>query len=95
MSGSRPEQLVRAEELMNNGNVEKALEIVLNFEKTYELTPKDRLSALLLKGSIFGIVLELIYTNELVSKIFNLSINYNYILEILIFFRTYEKKSRR
>ncbi len=32
MSDSRPEQLIRAEELIYNGKVEEALEIVKNFD---------------------------------------------------------------
>jgi len=53
MSDSRPEQLILAEELVYNGKVEEALEIVMNFEKKGELTPKDQLSALLLKGNVY------------------------------------------
>ena len=54
MTDSRPEQLIHAEELIYNGKVEEALEIVINFEKMSKITPKDRLSALLLKGSIYN-----------------------------------------
>ncbi len=54
MSDSRPEQLIYAEELMYSGKVEEALEIVINFEKTSDLTPKDQLSALILKGWIYN-----------------------------------------
>jgi tetratricopeptide (TPR) repeat protein len=56
MSESRPKQLIRAEELYYNGKVEEALEIVENFEKTSELTQKDQLSALLLKGIIYCLI---------------------------------------
>ena len=52
MSESRPEELIRAENLMYDGKVEEAFEIVINFEKRSELTPKDQLSALLLRGLI-------------------------------------------
>jgi tetratricopeptide (TPR) repeat protein len=53
MSDPGPKELTHAEDLMNNGKVEEALEIVINFEKMSELTPKDRLSALILKGNIY------------------------------------------
>jgi len=53
MSDLRPEQLIYAEELLYNGKVEEALEIIMNFEKKGELTPKDQLSVLLLKGWIY------------------------------------------
>ncbi|MFX1477114.1 MAG: tetratricopeptide repeat protein [Promethearchaeota archaeon] len=55
MSDSRPEQLIRAEELMYSGRVEEAFEMILNFEKTGGISPKDQLSALLLKGVIYGL----------------------------------------
>jgi len=55
MLDSRPDQLIRAEELMYNGRVEEAFKIVINFEKTSELGLKDQLSALLLKGIIYGL----------------------------------------
>jgi tetratricopeptide (TPR) repeat protein len=53
MSVTRPEELINAEELLYNGKVEEALEIVLNFEKRSDLTPEDQLSALLLKGWVY------------------------------------------
>lgn len=59
MSDTRPEQLIRAEELMYNGKGEEALEIVLNFEKRSDLTPKNKLTALLLRGWIYRLNLHL------------------------------------
>jgi tetratricopeptide (TPR) repeat protein len=49
---SRPQELIRSEKLLYNGNVEEALELVMNFEKRSDITPKDQLSALILKGWI-------------------------------------------
>ncbi|MFX0001344.1 MAG: tetratricopeptide repeat protein [Candidatus Hermodarchaeota archaeon] len=59
MSDPRPEQLIRAEELMYNGKVKDALEVVVNFEKKVELTPKDQLWSLLLKGNIYRLTAQL------------------------------------
>ncbi|MHA2035087.1 MAG: tetratricopeptide repeat protein [Promethearchaeota archaeon] len=58
MSDSQPEELIRAEELLYNGRVEEALEIVTNFKSRNNLTPKDQLSALLLEGEIYSFTFE-------------------------------------
>ncbi|MFX0166736.1 MAG: tetratricopeptide repeat protein [Promethearchaeota archaeon] len=59
MSDPRPEDLICAKELMYNGKVREALEMVINFEKKIELTSKDQLSALLLKGNIYRLTAQL------------------------------------
>jgi tetratricopeptide (TPR) repeat protein len=53
MSDFRPNELIHAEELMYNGKLEEVLEIIRNFERISELSPKDKLSTLLLKGNIY------------------------------------------
>jgi len=53
MPYSRPDELVRAEELMHNGKLEEAFEKVSNFEKKSGLTHEDQLSALLIKGWLY------------------------------------------
>ncbi|MHA1985966.1 MAG: hypothetical protein ACW98D_04935 [Promethearchaeota archaeon] len=58
MPDSRPKELIRAEELYYDGKVEEALEIVDNFENMSELTQKDQISALLLKGIIYCLMHE-------------------------------------
>jgi len=73
MSDSRPEQLIHAEELMYNGKVEGAFEIVINFEKLGELTSKDRLSALLLKGNIYYFIQQLKEAVEIGERAYPMS----------------------
>jgi tetratricopeptide (TPR) repeat protein len=69
----RPEELIRAEELMYNGKVKEALEIVINFEKKVELTPKDQLSALLLKGNIYRLTAQLKEAVEIGERAYSMS----------------------
>ncbi len=73
MSDSRPEQLIRVEGLMCNGKLEKALEIVLNFEKRSDLNPKDQLSALLLKGWIKALGFQVKETIEVGELAYSMS----------------------
>ena len=49
-----PEELVRVEKLINQANLEEALEIIENFEKKETLTHEDQLATLLLKGRIYS-----------------------------------------
>jgi hypothetical protein len=78
MSDSRPGQLIRAKDLMDNGKVEEALEIIIDFEKIRELTPKNHLSALILRGNIYRInhqfkkVVIKNNHNEIISLLLNL-----------------------
>ena len=51
-SDSLPVDLTRARELMYEGKLNEAREIIRNFEKSGEITPEDQLSVLLLKGWI-------------------------------------------
>ncbi|MHA2181474.1 MAG: tetratricopeptide repeat protein [Promethearchaeota archaeon] len=55
MFDSRPDELIRAEVLLYNAKVEEALKIVSKFEKRNDLTTKDQLSVLLLKGVIYNL----------------------------------------
>jgi tetratricopeptide (TPR) repeat protein len=73
MPDSRPEQLIRAEELTWNGKVEEAFEMVINFEKTSELTQKDQLSALLLKGQIYIYTLQIKKGVEVGERAYSMS----------------------
>lgn len=50
MLESKSDELVRAEELMYNGKVEEAIEVINNFESNLELDPKEQLWALILRG---------------------------------------------
>ncbi|MFX0083936.1 MAG: hypothetical protein ACFE94_19495 [Candidatus Hodarchaeota archaeon] len=50
MSDPRPKELIHAEELMYNGKIEEALEIIYNFEKNFKPVTKQHLWALLSRG---------------------------------------------
>ncbi|MHA2037617.1 MAG: tetratricopeptide repeat protein [Promethearchaeota archaeon] len=52
MSDPRPKEIIRAEELLDNGKLEGALEIITNFEKKDGITPKEKLWVLLLTGQL-------------------------------------------
>lgn len=52
MPDSHPKVFAHVEELLNEAKIEEALEIIEKFEKTEEITPKDRLSILISKGKI-------------------------------------------
>ncbi|KKN57294.1 hypothetical protein LCGC14_0563750 [marine sediment metagenome] len=54
MSDSRPKELLRVEQLINEVKFEEALKIIENFEIKEPLTSEDQLSMLLLKGRIYG-----------------------------------------
>jgi len=58
MSDPRPEELIHAEELLYDGKVEEALEIVTNFEKKINLTPKNKLFSMILRGNIYASMYE-------------------------------------
>lgn len=55
MTYSRPDELIRAEELMYDGKVEEAYDIITHFEKKADLTREDQLSLLLIKGKYCSI----------------------------------------
>ncbi len=50
---SKPQELINAEDLMNDGKLEEALNKVSKFENNSEITLQDQLSALLIKGKLF------------------------------------------
>lgn len=51
-SDSLPEDLTRARQLLNEGKLIEACEIITNFEESGEITPEDQLSLFLIKGRI-------------------------------------------
>ncbi|MHA2122393.1 MAG: tetratricopeptide repeat protein [Promethearchaeota archaeon] len=65
MSDPRPKELIYAEELMSNGKIEEALEIVENFEKGSDITPKNQLSAMFLKGGLYNLTHQYRKTSEI------------------------------
>jgi tetratricopeptide (TPR) repeat protein len=48
-----PKELTQAKELMDQGKLDEALEIINQFEKIESLSPEDMLSALLVKGKVY------------------------------------------
>ncbi|MHA1930989.1 MAG: tetratricopeptide repeat protein [Promethearchaeota archaeon] len=48
------DELIHAEQLMNDGKLEEAYEFLSNIEEKNKLLPIDQLSVLILKGKIFG-----------------------------------------
>jgi tetratricopeptide (TPR) repeat protein len=81
MTDNRPKELIRAEELMYNGKVEEALEIVLNFEKRSELSTKDQLSALLLKGMIYSFMFQIKKAVEIGERAYPMSQELGLVME--------------
>ena len=53
MSDPRSKELINAENLMYNGSLREAYEIILDYENQSKPTPKDQLYSLLLKGWIY------------------------------------------
>jgi tetratricopeptide (TPR) repeat protein len=53
MSDPRPEEILQAEKLINQGKVEEALKIINNFEKKSIKNQKDQIAVLIIKGQIF------------------------------------------
>jgi tetratricopeptide (TPR) repeat protein len=54
MTEQQTKELIHASQLMRDGKYEKALETIINFEKKGAFTPREQLSALLLKGRIYS-----------------------------------------
>ena len=50
MSDPRTEELIPAEQLLDYGKEEDALEIITNFEKKSVITPREQLWVLFLRG---------------------------------------------
>ncbi len=73
MSDPRPEILILAEKNIDNGKLEKALEIVTNFEKNSNITPKEQLWALLLRGFVHNYKLQMKETVEVGEQAYQLS----------------------
>lgn len=53
MTKQLPEELARARELMDQAKLDEALEFIEQYEKSESLSPKDQLSALLIKGRAY------------------------------------------
>ncbi|MHA1992713.1 MAG: tetratricopeptide repeat protein [Candidatus Hodarchaeales archaeon] len=77
MSDPRPEELIHAEELIYDGKVEEAYEIISNFEKTSELSSKDQLWLLLLKGLGYAINQQYKESVEIGEQAYKLSSDLN------------------
>ena len=50
MSDPRPEEIIQAEKLLDNGKIDDALEIIINFEKKNGINQNEQLWALLIRG---------------------------------------------
>ncbi|MHA2399012.1 MAG: tetratricopeptide repeat protein [Promethearchaeota archaeon] len=53
MAKQPPKELIHARELLDQGKLDETLEIIENFEKKESLDAGERLSALLIKGSVY------------------------------------------
>ena len=53
MSKALPKELAQARELMDQAKLEEALEIIEEFGNAESISPKDQLSALLMKGRVY------------------------------------------
>ncbi|MFW9822316.1 MAG: tetratricopeptide repeat protein [Candidatus Thorarchaeota archaeon] len=51
----KPEKLLYAEKLLDNGDIKESLKIIVNYEKESRLTPKEKVWLLLLRGWIYQI----------------------------------------
>ncbi|MFX1399581.1 MAG: tetratricopeptide repeat protein, partial [Promethearchaeota archaeon] len=47
-----PQELIRAEELIDNGKIDEGLEIITNFEKNNKIIPKEQIWTQLLRGRV-------------------------------------------
>ena len=83
MPDSRPDQLILAEELTYNGRLDEALKILLNFENMNGYSTKDQLSALLLKGIIFGLTNQFKEAVEVGEHTYSMSNNLGLIPELI------------
>jgi tetratricopeptide (TPR) repeat protein len=81
MSELRPKELIRAEELVNNGKVEEALEIIINFEKRREITQKEFLWTLLFKGQAYMLLSQYERAVEIGEHAYHLSKELGLIIE--------------
>ena len=53
MSDPQPKELIHAEELIDNGRFEEALKLITDFENRSNITSKEQLWALLLRGLVY------------------------------------------
>lgn len=73
MSDPRPEELNLAGQLLSNGKLEDALEIITNFEKKSEITPKEQLWVFLLRGHVYQAKFQLKKVIEMGEQAYQLS----------------------
>jgi tetratricopeptide (TPR) repeat protein len=73
MSDPRPEELINAEKLLDDGKVDKVLEIIANFEQKSDITPKEQLWVLLLRAGVHSVKLEFKEEVELGDRAYSLS----------------------
>ena len=81
MSNSRPEELIQAEQLINEVKFEEAYQLIKNFEKKQSPIPLEQLWTLLLEGRIYA------YTGQTKAAInageraYKLAQKYDFVLE--------------
>ncbi|MHA1931650.1 MAG: tetratricopeptide repeat protein [Promethearchaeota archaeon] len=83
MSDPRPQELIHAEELRFNGKVEESLEIILNYEQKPEITPEERLWALLLRGWVYAAKQQIHKAIELGKRTYTLSYELGLVTEAI------------
>ncbi|MHA2283437.1 MAG: hypothetical protein ACXAC5_21565 [Promethearchaeota archaeon] len=73
MSDPRPEELIHAEKLLTNGKVGEVLEIISNFEKKRDITPKEQLWSCLLRGEAYTLNLQFKEAVKIGNRAYRLS----------------------
>jgi tetratricopeptide (TPR) repeat protein len=58
MSDPRPEEMIYAEKLLDNGKVDEVLEVITNYEKKSSITPTEQLWLFLLRAAVYSVKLE-------------------------------------
>ncbi|MFX0029317.1 MAG: tetratricopeptide repeat protein [Candidatus Hermodarchaeota archaeon] len=83
MCDPRPQELIHAEELLNNGKVDEGIEIITNFEKNCKMIPKERLWTLLLRGRAYVYKQQFKKGVEIGEQTYKLSNELGLVLEII------------
>ncbi|MHA1992712.1 MAG: tetratricopeptide repeat protein [Candidatus Hodarchaeales archaeon] len=81
MSDPRSEELIYAESLIDNAKSDEALAIITDFEKSRELTSKEQLWTLLLKGAIYAQKQQTKKAIEIGDQAYKMSNEFGMILE--------------
>ncbi|MHA2391427.1 MAG: tetratricopeptide repeat protein [Promethearchaeota archaeon] len=83
MSNLRPQELIRAEELIDNGEIDEALEIITNFEKKCKMIPKEQLWTQLLRGRAHALNQQFQEGVEIGEQVYKLSNELGMVLETI------------